>query len=155
LRKLLKPFFCKPDKATVYFNGAQIYYSQSVTIPAGVTEYAFTGVSPYLDPATIITSGKGDFTILDAQFNTRYPETIENKAENPLLIKYQKQIKAKQDSVNEFYYQLQLIQSNKEALVIEKGFLQNNPVIKGTAKRDSFMLVKDALEYFRQRQNKY
>lgn len=148
-----KQINCTPDKATVYLSGAEIYYSQSVSLPAGVTEYAFAGVSPYLDPATIITSGKGDFTILDAQYNSRYPETIETRPDNPLLIKYQKQVKSKQDSVTELYYQLQLIQANKDELAVEKNFLQSNPFIKGTAKRDSLMLVKDAFEYFRQRQN--
>lgn len=149
----LKSILCNPDNATVYLNGAQLYYSENILIPAGVTDFSFSGVSPYLDPATIITGGKGDFTILDAQFNTRYPETIETKPDNPLLLKYQKQIKTKQDSVYELYYQLQLIQANKDELVIEKNFLQNNPIIKGTTKRDSLVLMKDAIEYFRQRQN--
>jgi len=147
-----KTISSKPEKATVYFTGAQLYYSESVTIPVGTTEFAFRGVSPFTDPSTIITSGKGDFTILDAQFNTRYPETIETKPDNPLLAKYKKEIKAKQDSSYELYYQLQLIQANKDALVMEKGFLQNNPIIKGTAKRDSMTLLKDALDYYRQRQ---
>ncbi len=147
-----KTISCKPEKATVYFTGAQIYYSENVTIPAGTTELAFQGVSPFIDPATIITSGKGDFTILDAQFNTRYPENIETKPDNPLLMKYKKAIKMKQDSSYELYYQLMLIQANKEALIIEKGFLQSNPIIRGTSKRDSLVLMKDAIEYYRQRQ---
>lgn len=147
-----KTISCKPEKATVYFTGAQIYYSENVTIPVGTTEFAFQGVSPYIDPATIITSGKGDFTILDAQFNTRYPENIETKPDNPLLLKYKKAIKMKQDSSYELYYQLMLIQANKEALIIEKGFLQSNPIIRGTSKRDSLVLMKDAIEYYRQRQ---
>jgi len=152
LAQSLKTVQCKPEKATVYFSGAQIYYSENVNIPVGTSDFAFQGVSPYTDPATIITSGKGDFTILDAQFNTRYPESIEVKPDNPLLIKYKKEIKFKQDSIDELYYQLELIRANKEALVIEKGFLQNNPIIKGTAKKDSLTLVKDALDYYRQRQ---
>lgn len=147
-----KTISCKPEKATVYFTGAQIYYSENVTIPIGTTEFAFQGVSPFIDPATIITSGKGDFTILDAQFNTRYPENIETKPDNPLLLKYKKAIKTKQDSVYELYYQLMLIQANKEELIIEKGFLQSNPIIRGTSKRDSLVLMKDAIEYYRQRQ---
>lgn len=136
----------------MYFTGAQIYYSENVTIPIGTTEFAFQGVSPFIDPATIITSGKGDFTILDAQFNTRYPENIETKPDNPLLLKYKKAIKTKQDSVYELYYQLMLIQANKEELIVEKGFLQSNPIIRGTSKRDSLVLMKDAIEYYRQRQ---
>ena len=147
-----KTISCNPEKATVYFTGAQIYYSENVTIPVGTTEFAFQGVSPFIDPSTIISSGKGDFTILDAQFNTRYPENIETKPDNPLLIKYKKAIKTKQDSVYELYYQLMLIQANKEALIIEKGFLQSNPIIRGTSKRDSLVLMKDAIEYYRQRQ---
>ncbi len=148
-----KIIFCKPDRATVYFNGAQLFYSETLSLPAGVTVFSFSGVSPFLDPSTIVTGGKGDFTILDAQFNTRYPDSIKAKPENPLLIKYKNQVKMKQDSSYEMYYQLQLIQANKDALVAEKGFLQNNPIIRGVSKRDSFALVKDALEYFRQRQN--
>ena len=143
---------CNPSRATVYLSGAQLFYSQTVQLAAGVTDLSFSGVSPYLDPATIITGGKGNFTILDAQFNTRYPENIETKADNPLLLKYQKQIKVKQDSSYELYYQLSLIQAHKDALAVEKEFLQNNPIIKGTAKKDSLALVKDAFDYFRQRQ---
>ncbi len=142
----------KPDKATVYFSGAQMYYSENVNLSAGTTELAFTGVSPYIDQSTIIAGGKGDFTILDAQFNTRYPENMETKPDNPLLLKYKKAIKMKQDSSYELNYQLMLIQANKEALIIEKGFLQSNPIIRGTSKRDSLVLMKDAIEYYRQRQ---
>lgn len=148
----IKTIKCTPDNATVYLNGVQLYYSENVNIPVGTSEYAFQGVSPMIDPSSIITGGKGNFTILDAQFNTRYPETIELKPDNPLLLKYQKQIKSKQDSIKEIGYDLSLYGATKQALIKEKDYLQNNKIIKGETKRDSVMLVKDALQYFRERQ---
>ena len=141
----------KVDKVTIFLQGAQIYHSETVQIPAGTSDLIFSGVSPFLDPSTLFSSGKGDFLILDTRFNTRYPEQIEATERNPIELKYLQQIEQKNDSISEIGYDLKLLEAKKRNLVTEKNFLEANRLVKGETKRDTLNLVKDALEYYRNR----
>ncbi len=141
----------RPHRITVYLQGAQIHHSEDLTIPLGTTEFSFQGVSPYMDQNTVVSSGKGDFTILETRFNTRYPEAIVEKDSNPLQQKYERQIRLKNDSIQELNYSLKLLEARKKNLVVEKNFLENNRLIKGETKRDTLALVINALEYYRSR----
>ncbi len=141
----------KVDKVTIFLQGAQIYHAEEVTIPTGTTEFVFNGVSPYLDPSTLFSSGRGNFLILDTRFNTRYPEEILATESNPLEVKYQNQIDLKNDSIADIGYELKILEAKKRNLVNEKNFLEGNRLIKGETKRDTLNLVKDALEYYRSR----
>lgn len=141
----------KVEKVTLFLQGAQIYHSEDLTIPLGTTELVFAGVSPYLDPSTLFSSGRGNFLILDTRFHTRYPDEIRSSEPNPIEIKYLNQIEQKQDSLADLGYDLKLLEAKKRNLVNEKNFLENNRLIKGETKRDTLNLVKDALEYYRTR----
>ena len=146
-----KSISTKVEKVTIFLQGAQIYHSEELTIPIGTSELVFAGVSPYLDPSTLFSSGRGNFLILDTRFHTRYPEEIGTSEPNPLEIKYLNQIEQKKDSLSDLGYDLKLLEAKKRNLVNEKNFLENNRLIKGETKRDTLNLVKDALEYYRTR----
>ena len=69
------------DKATVFLNGAQLFHTGSVSLPAGQSDIIIQGLSTSLDQNSIQGGGKGDFTILDIQYRLFYPEPVENSVE--------------------------------------------------------------------------
>lgn len=141
----------KPKRVTVYLQGAQLYYSEDVNIPTGTTFFSFQGVSPNIDPSTIMASGKGDFMIMETRFNARYPETLPENKSNPTLVKYQRILESKMDSLQDMDYTLKLLEARKRNLVTEKNFLEGNRLLKGETKRDTLALVVEAMEYYRNR----
>jgi hypothetical protein len=57
------------NEVTVFLNGAQIFESGSVTIPAGKTTLKIRNLSPHLDEKSIQVKANGDFTILSVNHN--------------------------------------------------------------------------------------
>ena len=62
------------DKATIYLQGAQLSSKATFNLQQGYNQLVFDGVSPSLDMNSIQANGKGDFTIVDVQFVSKYKE---------------------------------------------------------------------------------
>ena len=61
------------SKATVFLSGAQVFReSKSFSVKKGVHEVVITDVSPYLNQNQIQATAKGNFLILDIQYQTEY-----------------------------------------------------------------------------------
>jgi uncharacterized protein (TIGR02231 family) len=146
-----RTYASRVKRATVYLQGAQLYYSEDVSLPAGTSELVFEGISPQLDQSTLFSSGRGNFMILETRFDAKYPEEVKPKAK--LGGKYQKQMEAVSDSLFELGLDQQSINDRRAALLIEKNTLLNNRLIKGELKRDTLAVLKDAMDYLRQRLN--
>src|SRR4030095_6376721 len=58
---------------TVFTQGAQVFRSSIVTLQPGTSELLFSGLSPFIQPASIQAGGKGDFIILEVKHSIRYP----------------------------------------------------------------------------------
>lgn len=137
-----------PEKAIVYLNGAQLYYNQPINFREGTQEFIFEGVAAGLDPMSINTSGKGNFTILESRFNVVYPD---QDALQKIPGKYAGKIKALKDSLEEITYQLTALHDKKTVLESEKILLNGHRIIKGETRKDSLSLLRDAMQYYRDR----
>lgn len=141
-----KTYKAKPNKATVFLSGAQVTFIENVQIAAGQTELVFEGISPLQYGQTIDARGMGEFVIIDARYEVRYPNTntpIQTEKQKQL----QKQIKLLGDSIEEFDFMLQEINEKMQILTTEKNLLLNNRIIKGDFKKDSLELMKNGMEY--------
>jgi hypothetical protein len=56
----------------IYQNGAMVSRSAKATLNPGLQEVVFDGLSPYVNPQSIILKGTGDATILSVTFQTNY-----------------------------------------------------------------------------------
>lgn len=72
----------KIEKVTVFLQGAQIVRTATTTIPAGITDIIFEGVSPNLNTGSLQASGKGNFVVMGIRYNTEYnaPGVIKENA---------------------------------------------------------------------------
>lgn len=137
-----------PEKAIVYLNGAQLYYNQPINFREGTQEFIFEGVAAGLDPMSINTSGKGNFTILESRFNVVYPD---QDALQKIPGKYAGKIKVLKDSLEEITYQLTALHDKKAVLESEKILLNGHRIIRGETRKDSLSLLRDAMQYYRDR----
>ena len=138
------------DKATVFLSGAQLSYNQQINFSKGVTEYVFEGVSPFLNQNSIFSAAKGDFFILDTKYNISYPKEI---TANKITPKYSSQIKNLEDSLSIILFDIEEINDKKNVLLSEKTMLANNRMMKGEYKKDSLAILKDGIDYLRNRMN--
>lgn len=139
----------KIEKAIVFLQGAQLFSSADFNVGVGTSDLIFEGVSPYIEAQTLQAIGSGNVVILDVRHNIKYPEVI--AVNEKIKPKNFRLLKAVEDSIQEFSWTLEDILDKRAALTTEKNTLLNNRLIKGETKRDSLALLKDALEYLRQR----
>lgn len=137
------------DKATVFLNGAQLFHTGSVSLPAGQSDIIIQGLSTSLDQNSIQGGGKGDFTILDIQYRLFYPEPVENSVE---LTAIDKKIQAKEDSIIEIDFDLKTIHSKKDVLNVQKQMMLNNKLLTVSAS-DSLQLIQQSVEYYDKKLN--
>lgn len=134
-------------EVTVFTNGAQVTRTAGINLQAGTTELVFEGVSPYLNIASLQTSGRGNFIILDTKHNVKYPEPPENPE---LLIpqSLQNKIIAVQDSLTELSYDLDAVKDRRDLFTNQKNMLAINPLMKGGASSDSLPVLKDVMDFY-------
>ena len=144
----------KISKVTVFLSGAQVYRKGDFYINPGVTKLIFEGVSPYIDKNSIQARGNGEYSIMDVIFETHYPTPtqVAQPQQQEMPDKVKKQIKYLNDSIADYQFKLEEIKSRKEVYTMERNMLLNNGTVKGSGKvNDSIPLLKDAMEFFRQK----
>jgi uncharacterized protein (TIGR02231 family) len=140
----------KVDKATVYMQGAMLYSTNIFQLSQGMNECVFLNTSPLADAASLTASGKGNFTIMEVHALVDYPEPkAPKKGPHPLL----KALIAVNDSLKDNEMKQEELNEKLSVLNNEKSLIQNNRLLKGETKRDTLALVKDAVEYYRNRLN--
>jgi len=70
-----------PNHATVYSDRAHLTHEAATDLQAGKSELKLSGLSPYIDPQSIMVSGKGGFTILSVSHNNNYIENLDDLPE--------------------------------------------------------------------------
>ncbi len=60
------------QQVTVYLSGALVGRTAPVSVDAGTSELVFDGLSPHIDPQSIMARGRGTFTILSVDFRQEY-----------------------------------------------------------------------------------
>ena len=139
----------KPEKIIVYTQGAQVHRNASMMLTAGQNTIIFSGLENCINTAAIQASGNGNFIIADIQHEVHYPELDKAKLQGD--VRYRKLLKNVNDSLKELNYLLEDINSKSEALATEKGVLLNYSLYRGQSKRDSIALLKDGLNYLREK----
>lgn len=139
----------KPEKVTVYMNGAQVYRNAELTLQPGQNHIIFEGLEAYIDQTSIQAGGKGNYIITDVQYQIYNPElqTIRNAGDT----KYNKLLRQLNDSIENMYFDFKELSIKKEALVLEKNVLLNNRLYKGESKKDSLELLKNGLVFLREK----
>jgi len=139
------------DKALVYTQGAVLYSKGLVNLVAGNNTIIFEGVAANPDLNSLQASGKGSFSILDIQYNTKYIESEVPVNLAPKLTIYKNQLEVVNDSILEISFQLSEVSSKTATLNLEKNVLLNNRLMKGETKKDSLNLLKESLVYLREK----
>ncbi|MGB3616622.1 MAG: mucoidy inhibitor MuiA family protein [Catalinimonas sp.] len=61
---------------TIFLNGAQVFASGGLSLPAGTSELRIAGLPPRIDEKSIQVRGEGDFTLLSVTPRTDYLDTL-------------------------------------------------------------------------------
>lgn len=141
----------KPEKVTVYLQGAQVFRNSTVSLPQGESTVIFDGLEKNIDPQSIQASGLGNCVITETQYLLHYPELQKLKASGNL--KYAKTLKILDDSLTLLSYDAESIHNQREVLNTEKGVLLNYGLYKGVSKKDSIAFLKDGLSFLREKLN--
>lgn len=131
----------KITDVTVFLNNAQVTRAVSTRVDAGRSNIILTGLTAYLDQASIQVSAKGNFVILGIAHQQNYLD----EKNMPVAIKQLK------DSLLVQQRKLSLEQSRKEILNKEEALLQSNQHIAGTTQNLTAAELKAMADFYRAR----
>lgn len=144
-----KTINAKLDKATVYLQGAHLYYTENVNLRTGVNEFAFENISPYINQASI-QAGIKSGVVMDMKYELTYEET---KPKAVVLKKYEHEIQQVIDSLEDLTYEDKDIDNKVRVLATEKNMLLSNRLIKGDPIRDSLPLLQQGMAFLKVKLN--
>jgi uncharacterized protein (TIGR02231 family) len=141
-----KPIQTKVDKATVYLQGAHLYYQEQVVLQSGSNEIIFENIAPGIIENSLQASSKGG-TVMEVQYRSYYKE-IKRVERN-----YGKEIERIKDSIDMLDFDLKDLDNKTYVLETEKKMLLNFRLIKGESTKDSLPLLASAMDFTHQRLN--
>lgn len=141
----------KPEKITVYLQGAQVFRNSTVSLPQGESTIIFDGLEKNIDPQSIQASGLGNCVITETQYLLHYPELQKLKISGN--VKFTKTLKVLDDSLTLLSYDTENIQNQRDVLNTEKSVLLSYGLYKGISKKDSIAFLKDGLSFLRDKLN--
>lgn len=139
----------KLDKATVYLQGAHLYYTENVSLRTGINEFAFENISPYINQPSIQASIKNG-VVMDMKYELVYEET---KPKASVIKKYEHEIQQVLDSLEDLNYDDKDIDNKVRVLTTEKNMLLSNRLIKGDPLRDSLPLLQQGMAFLKEKLN--
>jgi uncharacterized protein (TIGR02231 family) len=145
--KAIKPIKAKIDQATVYLQGAHLYYQENLQLIQGNNEILFENISPSIHAQTLQASCKGG-TVMDVQYQIKYKEMP------ALEQKYAKAILRVLDSIEGVGYAIQELDNQIYVIELEKKMLLNFKLIKGDSPKDSLPLLGQAMDFTHDRLNR-
>lgn len=143
----------KPEKVTVYLQGAQLFRSNTISLPQGQSTLIFEGLENAIDPQSIQASGTGNCIITETQYLLHYPGIQKLKVNGNGNLKYTKALVMLEDSLTLLSYETENITNQRDVLTTEKGVLLNYNLYKGLSKKDSIAFLKDGLSFLREKMN--
>jgi len=138
----------KLTQANVFIQGAQLFHSAPVKIPAGTHVINLEGISPFIIANSIQAGGKGDFLIIDVAHFIKYPEPEKNVDAQNLPLHIKKEIKQLTDSLEMMKFDFDIIQEKRNLLLAQKNIMNGNKLYKGEGKSDSLTLFMAAMEFY-------
>lgn len=139
----------KPDKATVYLQGAHLYYTENISLKVGINEFIFEGISPYIRQ-TSIQAGTKSGIVMDMKYDASYTETTPDPTATK---KYAHELELVLDSLEDLSYKERDISNKMKVLATEKELLLNNRIMKGDLIKDSLPLLKDGMAFLKEKLN--
>lgn len=131
----------KVTAVTLFLSGAQVTRTAQASLPTGITELTFSGLSSGIDANTIRLTGEGDFTIISVNSRINYLKTQKNVKDEESLKLKKKQLETT----------LEDITSKREVLLTEENLLKANQNIGSTEKGTTTVELKAAADFFRVR----
>lgn len=141
----------KPEKVTIYLQGAQVFRNAQVSLVPGINQVVFEGLENNIDAGSMQAGGNGSFVITEVQHLVKYPEL--EKLKNTSDVKYQKLIRQYNDSLVNISYDQEDLRNKADVLNTERTVLLNYRLYKGESKRDTLALLKDGLVFLREKLN--
>ena len=143
------------QRATIFQQGALLTSTELVSLGSGTTNIIFDNVSPQLQANSLQAVGKNDLIIMDVQYRLKYAEvtTADVKADDPKVVRWQAEMQAAQDSLEDLVFVRSSVQTRTQTLQSERTILVNNRMMKGEFQRDSLPLFVQSIDFFRKRQN--
>jgi uncharacterized protein (TIGR02231 family) len=135
------------SKVTVFTRGAQVHRSAPVTLPGGVTQVIFSGLSPQIKPSSIQAGGKGAFVVLDVKHEIKYPQPpapVVSELPKEVI----REIAMLEDSLTEIQFRSDDIKERRSALQLEKDMIVKNKLAKAEGKSDSLEVLIKAMDFF-------
>jgi uncharacterized protein (TIGR02231 family) len=146
------------SKVIMFQTGAQLFYSENVSIGAGTTQIAFENVSPYLLQHTLQAAAQSSsVVVLDVRYNVKVVENTEETDKtlpDEAVQRYARDIKAAQDSIVELDFLQKDISYKINALQAERTLLANNRMMRGEIAKDSMALFVQVINFYKERLNK-
>lgn len=125
-------------EVTVFLNGAQVFETGSVTVPAGRTLLRIPNLSSFLDDKTIRVKADGDFTILSVNHKLNYLTGLKKDAKIDSL---RKVLEASESSVERDNARLEVL---REKLSV----LNENKKIGGPSAGASMAQLRQAIDFY-------
>lgn len=144
-----KAINAKLQKVTVYLQGADLHYTENVNLSAGINEFAFENISPYINQPSLQASIKNG-VVMDVKYELVYEEAKPKPTANK---KYDKEIEQVLDSLEDLRYEEKDADNHLKALTTEKNMLMNNRIIKGEPLKDSLQLLQQGMAFLKERLN--
>ncbi|WP_170110246.1 DUF4139 domain-containing protein [Flavilitoribacter nigricans] len=126
---------------TIFRSGAQIFRSGEGQVPAGQSILKFTGLSPYVNAASVQFSATGDFTILSVNFQQNFINPLENNEEV-------NDLKTQLEALDE---QLRKLEIEQEVLKEEEALILANKQIGSQQNGVQLQDLQAIAEYYRTR----
>lgn len=137
----------KPERVTVFRQGAQIYRSAKVNLKSGKNKVIFEGISPQINPQSLQVKCQGKFIMLDVKYNIKYPKPEPVKqVEIPAEI--QKEMTDLEKQLVYLDFDLQTIKDRIQSLKKQKDILWKNNLMNNKGKSDSLPILKGAMDFF-------
>src|SRR6478752_9915975 len=125
-------------EVTVFLDGAQLFESGSVSIPAEKTLLRIKGLSPFIDEKSIQAKAEGDFTILSVNHKLNYLDVIKKDHAIDSLKKINETLDSKVE-----------LENARLAVLHEKqSLLDENKKLGGTNAGATIVQLKQAMDFY-------
>jgi hypothetical protein len=142
----VKPIKAKLQKATVYLQGAHLYYNETVNLTQGINDIIFENISPSINITSLQANSK-EGTVMEVRQNIKYKEQPKPTK------KYEIEIERVQDSLENFKFIETELNNKLKVLANEKSLLTNNKLMRGELFNDSLLLLQNSLIFLKAKLN--
>ena len=143
-----KPIKAKLQKATVYLQGAHLYYSETVSLSQGINDLVFENISSSINVASLQANCK-EGTIMEVRNFEKYKER------KPATNKYAHEIELIQDSLEDYKFHDLELDNKLKVITVEKNLLTNNKLMRGELFNDSLVLMRESMIFLKAKLNEF